>query len=113
MIDQPRDDAGLVVDFMELPQLAPDVAVGDLADQRQNRRIHRIGGEQRGAGVEQAGPRHHGESLRLAGRERRAERHIARALLVPRVDRADAIGRLEQRIEQMIILHARQRVDRV
>ena len=39
----------------------------------------RIGGEQRGAGVEQARPRHHGIGLRLAGRERGAERHIGRS----------------------------------
>ena len=57
MIDQPRDDAGLIVDLVQLAKLAADVAIGNLPDQRQHRRIHRIGGEQRGDGIEQARPR--------------------------------------------------------
>ena len=113
MVDQPRNDAGLIVDLMQLPELAADIAIRDLSDQRQHRRIHRIGGQQRGARVEQARPRHHGASLRLAGRQRRAKRHVGRALFVARVNGADAVLRLEQRIEQMIVLDARQRIDRV
>ena len=113
MIDQPGNDAGLVVDLVQVPKLAADVAIRDLPDQRQHRRVHRIRGQQCRACVEQARPRHHRESLRLAGRERGAQRHVSRALLVARVDGADAILRLEQRIEQMIVLHAGQRVDRV
>ena len=49
MVDQPRDDAGLVVDLVQVPELAADIALRDLPDQRQHRRVHRIGGEQRGA----------------------------------------------------------------
>ena len=51
--------------------------------------------------------------LRLAGRERRAERHIGGALLVAGVDGAQPVGELEQRLEQEIVLHARQRIDGV
>ena len=47
MIDQPLDDAGLVADLVQVAEAAADVGVGDLADQRQHRRVHRIGGEQR------------------------------------------------------------------
>ena len=113
MVDQARNDAGLIVDLVQLPKLAADVAIRNLPDQRQHRRVHRVGGQQRGACVEQARPRHHGASLRLAGRERRTERHVGRALLMTCVNGPDAILRLEQCIEQMIVLHAGQRVDRV
>ena len=92
---------------------AADRGLGDLPDQRQHRRIHAVGGEQRRAGIEQARPRHDRVGLRLAGRERGAERHVGGALLVPGVDRADAVGGLEQRVEQGVVVHARQRVDRV
>ena len=92
MIDQPRDDAGLVADLVQMAEIAADVGVGNFADQRQHRRVHRIGGEQRRGGVEQARPRHHRVGLRLAGRERRAERHIGRGLLVAGVDRAHAVA---------------------
>ena len=47
MIDQPRDDAGLVADLVQMAELAADIALGNLPDQRQHRRVHRIGGEQR------------------------------------------------------------------
>ena len=86
VIDQPLDDAGLVADLMQVAEVAADVGVGNFADQRQHRRVHRIGGEEGGGRVEQARPRHHGIGLGLAGRERRAERHIGRALLVAGVD---------------------------
>ncbi len=59
------------------------------------------------------GPGTTAKAWRLAGRERRTERHVGRALLVTRVNGPDAILRLEQCIEQMIVLHAGQRVDRV
>ena len=113
MVDQPRNDAGLIVDLVQVPKLAADIALRDLSDQRQHRRIHRVGGQQGGARVEQARPRHDRDGLGLAGRKRRAKRHIGRALLVAGVNGPDAILRLEQRIEQMIVLHAGQRVDRV
>ena len=48
IIDQPREDAGLVADLVQMAEVAADVGVGDFADQRQHRRVHRIGGEQRG-----------------------------------------------------------------
>ena len=112
-VDNPRDDAGLVADLVQVAVAAADVGLRDLADQRQHRRVGAVGGEQRGRGVEQARPRHHGIGLRLAGRERGAERHVARALLVPRMDGADAVLGLEQGVEQVVVVHAGQRIDRV
>ena len=97
IIDQPLDDSGLVADLVQMAEMASDVGVGNFADQRQHRRIHRIGGEQGGRGVEQARPRHHGVGRGLAGRQRGAQRHIGRALLVPGVDGPHPVGCLEQR----------------
>ena len=111
MIDQPRDDAGLVADLVQLAGAAADGGRRNLADQRQHRRIHAIGVEQRGAGIEQAGSRHHRVSLRLAGRQSRAERHIGRALLVPGVDHAQSVAGAVEGVEQVVVMHARQRVD--
>ena len=113
MIDQPFDDAGLVADLVQMAEVSADIGVGDLPDQRQHRRIHGKGGEQRRRGIEQARPRHDGVSLRLAGRQRRAERHIGGALFVAGMHRAQPVGELEQRLEQQIVLHARQRIDGV
>ena len=113
MIDQPLDDAGLVADFVQMAEAAADIGVGNLPDQRQHRRVHGIGGEEGGRGIEEAGSGNDGIGLRLSGRERRAERHIGGALLMAGVDGAQPVGELEQRLEQQIVLHARQRIDRV
>ncbi len=91
MIDQPLDDAALVADLVQLAEAAADIGVGNLPDQAEHRRIHAIGGEQRRAGIEEPGSRHHGEGRRLAGGQRRAERHIGGALLVAGVDRAQPV----------------------
>ena len=88
MIDQPGDDAGLVADLMQVAEAAADRGVRDLPDQRQHRRVHAIGGEQRGAGIEQARTRDDHIGLRLTGRQSRAQRHIGRALLMAGVDDA-------------------------
>ena len=113
IIHQALDDAGLVADLVQMAEVAADVGVGDFADQRQHRRVHRIGGEEGGRGVEQARPRHHRVGGGLAGRQRRAQRHIGRALLVPGVDGPHPVASLEQGGEQLVVLHPRQRVDRV
>ena len=113
MIDQPLDDAGLVADLVQLAEIAADIGIGNLPDQAEHRSVGGKGGEQRGAGIEQARPRHHREGLRLAGRQRRAERHIGGALFVAGVHGAQPVGELEQRLEQKIVLHAGQGVDRV
>jgi hypothetical protein len=96
-----------------MPDAAPDVRFRDLADQRQHRRVHRIGREQRGARVQEARSRHHRIGMRLVGRERGAERHVARALFMARMHHAQLVARLEERVEQEIVVHARQRVDGV
>ena len=113
MIDQPGNDAGLVADLVQMALAFADRVRRDLPDQRQHRRIHAIGGEQRRAGIEQAGAGHHRIGLRLAGRERRAERHIGRALLVAGVDDAQSVAGALEGVEQMIVVDARQRVDGV
>jgi hypothetical protein len=92
---------------------AIDVGLRDLADQPNYRRIHAVGGEQRGAGIEQAGAGHDGEGLRLAGGERRAQRHVGRGLLVSRMNHTQAVGCMVEGVEQGIVMQAGQGVDRV
>ena len=58
-IDEPRNDAGLVADLVQMAIAAADRGLRDLADQRQHRRVGAVGGEERGRRVEQARPRHH------------------------------------------------------
>ena len=72
-----------------------------------------IGGQQRRTGIEQAGPGYHRIGLRLAGRQRRAQRHIGRALFMAGVHGAEPLGGLEQGVEQVIVVHAGQRIDGV
>ena len=49
---------------------------------------------------------HHGESLRLAGDQRGAERHVGRGLLVPRVDHPQPVAGFVRGVEQMVVVHA-------
>jgi hypothetical protein len=72
-----------------------------------------VRGEEGGRRVEQAWSRHDRIRLRLAGRERGAQGHEARTLLVPRMDSADAVLGLEQGVEQVVVVDAGQGVDRV
>ncbi len=90
-----------------------DVGLRDLADQADHRRVHAVGGQQRGAGIQQAGAGHDGEGLRLAGGECGAQRHVGRRLLMARMDHAQAIGRVVEGVEQRIVMQAGQGVDRV
>ena len=112
-IDEALEDAGLIADLVQMAEMLADVGVGNFADQRQHRRVHRIGGEQRRRGIEQPGTGHHGIGRGPAGRQRRAQRHVGRALFVAGVDHAHAVGDPKQRLEQEVVLHARQRVDRI
>ena len=105
--------AQLVVDLVQVAVAPVDVGLRDLADQADHRRVHAEGGEQRGAGVQQAGTGHHGEGLRLAGREGRAQRHVGRRLLVARMDHAQPICRVVESVEQRIVMQAGQGIDRV
>ena len=110
-IHQTCDNAGLIADFMQVTDPAPDVGMGNLPDQPEHRRVHRISGQERRASVEQARTRHDHIGRRTAGRDRGAERHVGRALLMARMHHADAVGRREQGVEQPVIVHARQRVN--
>ncbi len=113
MIDQAGDDAGLIPDFVQVALVKADGRRRDLADQRQHRRIHPVGGQQRSARVEQARPRHHGVGLRLAGRQSRPQRHIGGALFVAGMDdRRESPGTGES-VEQVVIMDAGQGVDGV
>ena len=92
---------------------AADRGLRDVADQGQDRRIGAVGGQERRRGVEQARSGHHRIGLGAAGGERGAERHIGGALLMAGVHGADAVGGLEQGIEQGIVVDAGQRIDGV
>jgi hypothetical protein len=98
---------------MEVAEPAADIGVGNLPDQAEYRRVHGVGREQAGCGVEQTGPRHDGASLRAAGGECCAKRHQRRALFVARVNGAQLIRGPKQRVEQVVVLHARQRINGV
>ena len=108
MIDQPRNDAGLIADLVQVAQALADRLGRDLADQRQHRRVHAVGGQQRGTGVQQAGARDHGIGLRLAGRERGAQCHIGRALLVAGMDDGKLVAGALEGVEQVVIVDAGQ-----
>ena len=105
--------AQLVVDLVQMAVAPVDVGLRDLADQADHRRVHAVGGEQRGAGIQQAGAGHHGEGLRLAGDEGRAQRHVGRRLFVARMDHAQPLGGVVEGVEQRIVVQAGQGVDRV
>jgi len=96
---------------MQRAKALADRAAVNLPDQRQHLCAGRETGRERGAAVEEAGPRHHRIDRRPSGRERGAERHIGRALLVPRMHDADRVARVEHGVEQVIALHAGQAVD--
>ena len=95
------------------PKPLPMAASGIWPDDRQHRSIHAVGGEQCGRGVQQARAGDDAIGLRRAGRERRAERHVGRALLVPGMHGADGVAVAGERIEEIVIVDAGQRVDRI
>ena len=111
--DQPLDDAGLIADLVQVAKIAPDMRVGDLADQRQHRRIHRKGGEKRRAAVEKSGTGNDHIGLRRSGGERGAQGHIGRTLLVARVNDPQPVGCAKRGIEQVIVVDAGEGVERV
>ena len=83
---QRAQDADLVGDLVQEAVAFADRAARDLADQRKHARAGRIGGGERRGRVEETRTRHHRIDRGLAGRERRAERHVGGALLVAGVD---------------------------
>ena len=84
-------EAQLVVDLVQMAVALVDVGLRDLADEADHRRVHAVGGEQRGTGIQHARARHDGEDLRLAGRESRAQRHIGGGLLVSWMNDAQTV----------------------
>jgi len=94
-----------------MTETAPDIVVRNLPDQRQDRRVHGIRGEQRRCRIKKARTRNHGIGRRLAGRKRGAERHIRSALFVAGVDGGEPVGKAEQRVEHRVVLQSGQRVD--
>jgi len=103
---QLREDRKLVRDFMQQTPALADVRCRQLSDQRQHRRVDRPGGRQRRAGIEKAGPRHHGIGGGPAGRHGGAERHVSCALFVAGVNGSQCAVGVEDGVEEMIALHA-------
>jgi hypothetical protein len=110
---EPLEDRELVGDFVQQAETAPDQVGWDLPADAQHRRIGGVGGGERGGGIEQAGPRHHGKDAGPAGSAGIAERHIGGGLLVPRVDDADRLAGVIERDKQRVVLHPGQRKQRI
>ena len=106
-------EAQLVVDLVQMAVALVDVGLRDLAYEADHRGVHAVGGEECRTGVQHARPRHHGEDLRLAGRQRRAQRHVCRGLLVPRMNDAQAARGMIEGVEQWIVVQAGQGIDGV
>jgi hypothetical protein len=113
MIDQPANDASLIANLVQMPLTLSDCCCGNLPDQGKDRRVHAVRGQQRGAGIQQPRTRHHRVGLRPAGCQRRTQSHIGRALLMAGVDDAQAVADALKRIEEMIVMNARQCIDGV
>ena len=54
MIDKTSHDSGLVSDLMEVTVRFPDCRLGNLPDERKDRRVHSICRQKSSAGIEQA-----------------------------------------------------------
>jgi hypothetical protein len=105
--------AELVGDLVQMAVALVDGEGRDLADQGEDGRIEAECGQQGGRGVQQARAGHHRERLRPAGGESGAERHVGGGLLVAGVDDADAPVGAVQRVEQVVVMHAGQAIQRV
>ena len=105
--------AELVRKLVQQPESLADGAQGNLADQRHDRRVGRIGRRQRRAGVQKSRAGHNCESLGPAGRQRGAERHVGRALLVPCLDGRKPVLRVVQGVEKIVVLDAGQAIEPV
>ncbi len=110
---QAAEDRQLVRDLVQEAEAAADQGGRDLARDAQHRRVGRVGGGERGGGVEEARARHDGVGARLAARPRVAERHVGGGLLVARMDDADLVAGVVERDEQRVVLHPGQREQRV
>ncbi len=88
MIDQARDDAGLIANFVKMTLTLADRGRGNLSDERQYRRVHSICGQQCGAGIEQTWAWYDRVGLWSACRQRRTQGHIGCALFMPGMDDA-------------------------
>ena len=97
--------------IVQVPETTPDVGVWDLTDEGKYWRIHGVSRQQCRAAVEQPWSGHHRIGLRLAGRERRAKRHIGGALFVPRMHGADTSSGLEQCVKEVVVVDPGQAVD--
>ena len=111
VIHEAGHDSGLIADLVQVTVTLPDCRRRNLSDDCEHRRVHSIRGQQSRAGIEQARSGNDGVSLRLAGRQCCAERHVSGALLVAGVDHAQAFGGALEGIEQMIVVDAGQCVD--
>ena len=110
---QPLHDPELVRDLVQEADAAADVAGRDLAGEAEHRRARAIGGRERRGRVEEARPRHHAIGARPAARRGIAIRHVARRLLVPGHDHAQAVGQVVERAEERVVLDPGQHEQRV
>jgi hypothetical protein len=94
----------LVRKLMQVAIRTVDISLWNLADEGHDGRVHAVGGEKGRSSVQQTGTRHDGKGLRLARRERRAERHITCCLLVPRMQHTQAAPRSVEGVEQRVIV---------
>ena len=103
----------LIWKLVQIANAATDALAGDLAGEAQHGRIGGVGRAQRRCGIEHARARHHGVNAGAPCGARVAERHVRRALLMPRADEAHLAGTAIHRIEEMIELPAGQSENRV
>ena len=105
--------AELVMNLVQMAVALVDGERRDLSHQRNHRRAHAIGGQQRRRGIQQPRPGHHREGLRLPRHQRRPQCHIRRRLLMPRMNHAHAVAGPLCGIEEVIVVHAGQGIERI
>jgi len=105
--------AELVVNLVQMAMALVDGKGRNLPRQCDDWRAHAIGGQQRSGSIQDARAGHNGECLRPSGDQSGAERHVGGGLFVTRMDDPHAIGRALRGIEQMIVVHAGKREQRI
>ena len=103
----------LVGNLVEQAESAADRGRGNLAGDRQDRRVAGIGGGKGGRGVQKARAGHDRVNAHAAARLGVAEGHVGGALLVARVDHPDRVALVVKRVEEAVELDARQPEDGV
>ena len=103
------DHAELIRNLMKKPAAELDEIRLDLPCHAQHRGITGVGGRERGRGIEESRTRHDHADADFAGRARVAIGHVCRGLLVARVNDADRVPLLVERVKRAIELDSRER----